>query len=136
MDSSQRKGINFDLNTEQLQKYYPVSASWRNAYTDVKAFFESNGFEHIQGSGYHSKEAMSEAQAMAVIYKMIKALPWLNYCVKVCTNLMFRNCLIFRMYLSEKQENWKQRKNAKTLTNSIEYNLEQNASSFTNWHFL
>ena len=85
MDSSQRKGINFDLNTEQLQKYYPVSASWRNAYTDVKAFFESNGFEHIQGSGYHSKEAMSEAQAMAVIYKMIKALPWLNYCVKVCT---------------------------------------------------
>ena len=22
---------------------------------------------------------------MAVIYKMIKALPWLNYCVKVCT---------------------------------------------------
>ena len=67
MDSSQRKGINFDLNTEQLQKYYPVSASWRNAYTDVKAFFESNGFEHIQGSGYHSKEAMSEAQAMYVI---------------------------------------------------------------------
>ena len=74
MDSLQRKGINFDLNTQALKEYYPKGD-----------FFEANGFEHIQGSGYHSVEAMSEAKAMAVIYQMTKEFPWLNYCVNVCT---------------------------------------------------
>ncbi len=85
MDSSQRKGINFDLNTDKLKIYYSGPGSWQNGYVVVREFFEKNGFEHIQGSGYHSKDAMSEAQAMAVIYRMTKDLPWLNYCVKVCT---------------------------------------------------
>lgn len=86
MDSTQRKGINFDLDTEALQEYYP-KGDWHNAYADVRAYFEKNGFEHIQGSGYHSKEAMSEAKAMAmaVIYQMTKEFPWLNACVSVCT---------------------------------------------------
>ena len=64
MDSLQRKGINFDLNTQALKEYYP-KGDWHNAYADVRDFFEANGFEHIQGSGYHSVEAMSEAKAMA-----------------------------------------------------------------------
>ena len=76
MDSTQRKGINFDLDTEALQ---------HNAYYDVRAYFEKSGFEHIQGSGYHSIEAMSETKAMSVIYKMTKEFPWLNYCVSICT---------------------------------------------------
>lgn len=84
MDSTQRKGINFDLDTEALKKYYP-KGDWHNAYNDVRSFFERNGFEHIQGSGYHSIKAMSEAKAMAVIYQMTKDIPWLNYCVSVCT---------------------------------------------------
>ena len=84
MDSTQRKGINFDLDTEALQKYYP-KGDWHNAYYDVRDYFEKNGFEHIQGSGYHSIEAMSEAKAMSVIYKMTKEFPWLNYCVSICT---------------------------------------------------
>lgn len=84
MDSKQKKGINFDLDTESLKKYYP-KGDWHNAYNDLRAYFEKNGFEHIQGSGYHSKDAMSEAKAMAVIYKISKELPWINYCVKVCT---------------------------------------------------
>lgn len=29
--------------------------------------------------------AMSEANAIAMIYKMTQELPWLNYCVSVCT---------------------------------------------------
>ncbi len=58
MDSLQRKGINFDLNTQALKEYYP-KGDWHNAYADVRDFFEANGFEHIQGSGYHSVEAIS-----------------------------------------------------------------------------
>ena len=53
MDSLQRKGINFDLNTQALKEYYP-KGDWHNAYADVRDFFEANGFEHIQGSGYQS----------------------------------------------------------------------------------
>lgn len=85
MDSLQKKGINFDLDTEALKKYYPKS-DWHNAYYDIRSFFEKNGFEHIQGSGYHSVEPMSEAKAMTVIYKMTKEFSsWLNYCVNICT---------------------------------------------------
>ncbi len=84
MDSTQRKGIYFDLDTEALKEYY-LKGDWHNAYYDVRLYFEKNGFEHIQGSGYHSIEAMSEAKAMAVIYQMTKEIPWLNYCVDVCT---------------------------------------------------
>ncbi|MCU6762999.1 Uncharacterised protein [uncultured Roseburia sp.] len=84
MDSAQKKGINFDLDTIALQIYYPKS-DWHNAYYDVRAYFERNGFEHIQGSGYHSHKAMSEAKAMTVIYQMTKEFPWLNECVGICT---------------------------------------------------
>ena len=84
MDDSQRKGINFDLDTKILQKNY-LNGDWHNAYNDIKIFFESNGFEHIQGSGYHSIKPVSELNAMGVIYKLIKTYPWIKNCVKVCT---------------------------------------------------
>lgn len=45
----------------------------------------NSGFEHIQGSRYYSLKPMSEASAMAVIYQITKAFPWINYCVSVCT---------------------------------------------------
>ena len=117
MDSLQRKGINFDLNTQALKEYYP-KGDWHNAYADVRDFFEANGFEHIQGSGYHSVEAMSEAKAMAVIYQMTKEFPWLNYCVNVPYQ-MYRNCLISRMYLPEKRNGWKRKMH--DLTNYFQY---------------
>ncbi len=84
MDDSQRKGINFDLDTKALQKNY-TNGDWHNAYNDIKNFFKINGFEHIQGSGYHAIKPMSELKAMGVIYKLIKTYPWIKNCVKVCT---------------------------------------------------
>ena len=69
MDSLQRKGINFDLNTQALKEYYP-KGDWHNAYADVRDFFEANGFEHIQGSGFHAGDEMSAAKAKADIYLM------------------------------------------------------------------
>ena len=116
MDSLQRKGINFDLNTQALKEYYP-KGDWHNAYADVRDFFEANGFEHIQGSGYHSVEAMSEAKAMAVIYQMTKEFPWLNYCVNVCTISDVPE--LFRMYLPEKRNGWKRKMH--DLTNYFQY---------------
>jgi len=86
MNNQQRKGINFDLDTKKLKKNYPKEkGDWHNAYNIMRIFFEQEGFEHIQGSGYHSKDPMSQARAMAAIYKMTKVHPWLNDCVRVCT---------------------------------------------------
>lgn len=39
MDSLQRKGINFDLNTQALKEYYP-KGDWHNAYADVRDFLK------------------------------------------------------------------------------------------------
>ena len=50
MNSGQKKGINFDLDTNALKIHY-TEGDWRNAYYDVRNFFKKNGFEHIQGSG-------------------------------------------------------------------------------------
>ena len=38
MDSTQRKGINFDLDTEALKEHYP-KGDWHNAYYDVRTYF-------------------------------------------------------------------------------------------------
>lgn len=44
MNSGQKKGINFDLDTNALKIYY-TKGDWRNAYHDVRNFFKKNGFE-------------------------------------------------------------------------------------------
>ena len=79
-----RQGIHFDMNTKALQIYYPKSA-WRAAYDDVRKFFEQNGFEHEQDSGYHSIHPMTQSDAMVIMADMRAAFPWLNKCVKICT---------------------------------------------------
>jgi len=79
-----RQGIHFDMDTKALEKYYP-KPSWRKAYDDVCKFLEENGFEHEQGSGYHSVLPMKRAKAVKIIRKMIKKHSWLNKCMNVCT---------------------------------------------------
>lgn len=84
MDDKLRKGINFDLDTKKLKQNYTKS-DWHNAYYELRTYFEKEGFRHIQGSGYHSVNPMSEAEAMAIIHKLTKKFPWLNECVNICT---------------------------------------------------
>ena len=84
MNSGQKKGINFDLDTNALKIHY-TEGDWRNAYYDVRNFFKKNGLEHIQGSGYHTLMPMSEPDVMTIVYRMTKRFPWINYCVSVCT---------------------------------------------------
>jgi virulence-associated protein VapD len=85
MDKTEiRQGIHFDMDTKALEKYYP-KPSWRKSYDDVCKFLEENGFEHEQGSGYHSILPMKRATAVRIIRKMIKKHSWLNKCMNVCT---------------------------------------------------
>ena len=80
---SERRAINFDLDTAKLKKYYPSSfpLGYRKAYTDIKNFLESNGFEHRQYSGYVSKEEMKDFETTAVICKLSVTFPWLRKCI-------------------------------------------------------
>lgn len=113
MDSLQRKGIHFDLDTEALKKYYQ-KGDWHNAYSEIRTFFEKNEFKHIQGSGYHSIEPMSEAKAMVIIYRMTKEFPWLNYCVSICTIADVPE--IFDLsYVFEKEAQWLDKNNTKKI---------------------
>lgn len=41
MDSAQKKGVNFDLNTEALKLHY-TKGDWHNAYNDIRDYFEKN----------------------------------------------------------------------------------------------
>lgn len=43
MDSTQRKGINFDLDTEALKEHYP-KGDWHNAYYDVPGILRAEWF--------------------------------------------------------------------------------------------
>jgi virulence-associated protein VapD len=60
MDNISKKGIHFDLDTDALKQYYP-NGDWHNAYHEVRRYFAKNGFDHIQGSGYHSVNPISQA---------------------------------------------------------------------------
>lgn len=80
---SGRKQITFDLDTQQLKKYYPTD-SWQNAYYDIRMIMKSNGFEWQQGSTYTSKKGVSSAFATKVIEELTKKLPWINVCMRDC----------------------------------------------------
>ena len=84
ISSDVRQGIHFDMDTKALAIYYP-KVSWRAAYDDVRAYLRSRGFEHEQGSGYHSILPMTQAEAVIILADMRAEFPWLNKCIKICT---------------------------------------------------
>lgn len=79
-----RKSLNFDLSTKMLKEKYP-HGDWHNAYKYVRKFLEKNGFEHIQGSGYHSISPMDFGDVMDVMYLLKKELSWIEDCARVIT---------------------------------------------------
>ena len=76
-----RKAINFDLNTKKLEILYP-GKDWHSAYDDIKRHMIKNGFEHRQGSGYHSYGPMRDYEVIAIISDAYEKMPWLNECVR------------------------------------------------------
>ena len=75
-----RKAINFDLSQTKIKEHYPSSRT--KAYSDIKAFFEQNDFEWRQGSGYISKEPLSNADIIELTIRLHNTLPWLKECIK------------------------------------------------------
>ena len=72
-----RKALNFDLDTKKYAgKHSPT------AYAEIKRFLQKNDFEHRQGSGYISKNSLSDGKIFAIIQNMSMELKWLRNCVE------------------------------------------------------
>ena len=79
MESNTRKFINFDLDTN-LMKTYNLSRYY--VYSNIKTFMEKNNFEHVQYSGYESKEPLLDFKVIKLIEKMKFDLPWISPLIK------------------------------------------------------
>lgn len=78
MDSQSRKAINFDLDTVKMREIdlYP------KGYQLLKHSFKIEGFIHRQGSGYVSKEKLSNNEVRKTIRNIVRRNPWLADCVR------------------------------------------------------
>lgn len=79
MKSDTRKFINFDLDTN-LMKTYNLSRYY--VYSNIKTFMEKNNFEHVQYSGYESKEPLIDVNVINLLRKMKFSLPWISPLIK------------------------------------------------------
>ena len=74
---NKRKMFSFDLNQENLKKFYP-GKNPTYAYTQIGAFLYKYGFEHDQGSGYVSKEPMTKLEAVEIAKLLKNKFDWIN----------------------------------------------------------
>lgn len=78
-----RKQITFDLDTKELEKYYPTE-NWRNAYDVIKKHMVRHGFVWLQGSVYTSKGTLTTAEVTDILLELTINNPWLNLCMRDC----------------------------------------------------
>ncbi|MCL2019447.1 MAG: hypothetical protein FWG70_06750 [Oscillospiraceae bacterium] len=82
-----RKSIEFDLSKAKLEEcgFKVNSKSVKEKlepYTQIRDALKALGFEHRQGSVYHSIEPMTHSKVRQTIKKLDQQLTWLNECVK------------------------------------------------------
>lgn len=77
MEQKHYKAINFDLSTHQLEVDYP-GANYRQAYDDLKRFFERHDFSHRQGSGYISNAKLTTGDIYDLIDDLSKQYDWIR----------------------------------------------------------
>ncbi len=67
--------IVFDFDTGTLEQLYP-NDSWRNAYSDVRSYLTSRGFEWRQGSTYFGDESVDAVRCVTVVQRLGRKFPW------------------------------------------------------------
>lgn len=80
MEHKRYKALNFDLDTHQLQVYYP-GRNYRQAYDDLRSFLGQHDFSHRQGSGYISDIKLGTADIYDLIEQLKQQCPWLPFCI-------------------------------------------------------
>ena len=73
--------IVFDFDTDMLRQTYPGS-SWNNAYTEVRNYLTSRGFEWKQGSAYFGDDTVDAVRCVRTVQKMAKTFAWFTPSVR------------------------------------------------------
>lgn len=74
--------FSFDLDQENLAQYYPKKHQ-THAYREIGIYFQKNGFEHNQGSGYLSKESLTITKGLNIADDLYNTFPWISKCSSV-----------------------------------------------------
>ncbi|MGX3044692.1 VapD family protein [Helicobacter sp. T3_23-1056] len=113
------KYIIFDLDTKQLKDIFPDT---RLPYSMIKKFFEDNGFEHRQYSGYISKELLDNFDIIAIMKELGKKFTWLRNCIQefdvsnVINEVSVKDQIINSAIQQERQKRQERLKKAKQIT--------------------
>lgn len=80
---SKRVQIAFDLDTNKLKDLYTKSTgkTFTGAYKDIENYMISKGYEHRQGSVYHSIEKKTRLRVVRDIKKFQKENIWFQDCI-------------------------------------------------------
>ena len=73
--------IVFDFDTQILEQTYPT-ASWRNAYTEVRNYLTQRGFEWKQGSAYFGDDTVDAVRCVRVVQRLARKYPWFTASVR------------------------------------------------------
>jgi virulence-associated protein VapD len=73
--------ITFDLDTQTLEQSYG-SASWRNAYADIRNVLASHGFDWQQGSVYFGGDEVNAVTCVVATQDLTRRFPWFRPSVR------------------------------------------------------
>ncbi len=79
-EAKDRIQIIFDIDVTEAEKL--AGPSYKKLWSKIKAYFLENGFEHIEYSGYASKEPISFFDSIELVKSMIKTFPVLDKCME------------------------------------------------------
>ncbi len=73
--------IAFDMDTDTLQRAYPT-ASWNNAYQDIRRVLERHGFNWQQGSVYFGGPEINAVTCVLAAMDLSRSLPWFSVSIR------------------------------------------------------
>lgn len=83
-NSESRVSIYFDLDVQALKNIYEPGSGrdYTNAYHEIRSFMKKEGYEHEQGSVYHSVSEKDRSDVIRTVKALQDEKSWLKECVK------------------------------------------------------
>lgn len=76
-----KKQISFDIDTNVAKKILGES-NYTQIYADIRKVMRVNGWEHIEGSVYMSKDKAKNTDVLFLINKLKKEFPYVIKCIR------------------------------------------------------
>lgn len=81
MGEQKHKQLTFDIDSV-VTKQILGENRYTNVWKDIRKFMEKNGWKHIEGSAYMSKDPVSTVKVISTIQELKRQYPYLDKCVK------------------------------------------------------